>query len=138
MSHLAVIKIEVKDLDAVKAACQELGLSFHECQKTYGKLNPCGDLVLGKCDHAIGHVDWNFCGDRLEIGLVKTATGFRLEMDDYERGQTPARMLGKDASKFLQIYAVHKAMLECKRKGYLVTRSIGDAGKIRLQVSGMK
>jgi hypothetical protein len=133
MSHLAVIKIEVKDLEAVKAACQEMGLTFHQGQTHYGRLNEQAALIQGQCAHAISHPSWDFCGDKLEIGLVKSATGYRLEMDDWNTG--PAQNVGKDAGKFLQLYAVHKATLECKRKGYLVTRSFGESGKIRLQVS---
>ena len=35
MSHVTVIAVELKDLDALKAVCAALGLEFRENQKTY-------------------------------------------------------------------------------------------------------
>ena len=35
MSHVAVIKLELKNLEALKTACKNLGLKFNEGQKKY-------------------------------------------------------------------------------------------------------
>ena len=35
MSHVTVIQIELKDLEALKFVCEQLGLEFREHQQTY-------------------------------------------------------------------------------------------------------
>ncbi len=37
MSHVSKIELEIKDLEALKAACQRLGVKFREGQKTRRK-----------------------------------------------------------------------------------------------------
>ena len=65
MSHVSHIQLNIFDLSAVKRACERLGFTFMENQKTYewyGKLVqpelyplPEGitEADLGHCDHAI-------------------------------------------------------------------------------------
>ena len=63
MSHISQIEVEIKDLKALKLACEQLGFDFMENQKEYrwygkwlGKQPlPAGitEEELGKCDHAI-------------------------------------------------------------------------------------
>jgi hypothetical protein len=45
--------------------------------------------------------------------------------------------VGKNYGKLLQLYAVHKAMREARRKGHLVKRSQHKDGAIKLVIAGV-
>src|SRR6266446_5904173 len=82
MSHVAEIDMEIKDLDALKAAAQDLGLEFCEGQQTYKWYGhsvgdfpmPAGfkEQDLGKCEHAL-RVKGN--PGAYEIGIVPRRDG---------------------------------------------------------------
>lgn len=146
MSHVVSIKTELTDLDAVKAVCAELGLIFREGQKSYewwGQFMGDAPLPdgftraqLGHCEHAIA-----VPGTSWEIGLAKPSNGkgYRLLFDYYGgRGKAILDAVGgKEASKFVQLYGVHKAIIECKKRGHIVRREVGRNGAINLVVTGM-
>ncbi|MCF7855681.1 MAG: DUF1257 domain-containing protein, partial [Candidatus Pacebacteria bacterium] len=48
MSHFTTINIQIRDIDAVKAACSELGLSVEENTQArgYGSKRQHGDYVI--------------------------------------------------------------------------------------------
>lgn len=158
MSNIADIKTEIKDLEALKAACKEQGWTFHENQKTYAwwgshhpndtmtlkaRANPPEGLTaddLGKCDHAISIPDlpeWQ--GFKLQVGLRKTATGYRVVCDDMlTSDKFGVSAIGINAGKLLQTYAIHKATIEARKRGYMVQRVPGQNGKVHLQITGIK
>ena len=82
MSHVAVVDIEIKDLNALARACENLGLVFNEGQKTYKWYgSSVGDYPLpagfkasdlGKCAHAISIPGNN---KAYEIGICKNPNG---------------------------------------------------------------
>jgi hypothetical protein len=119
----------VQDLAAVEAACRELGLTFmrgQTTQKYYGGTS--------KCLHAIRvpGTDW-------EIGLLaaKTGKGFELAYDNYgTSGQTIAKRLGNGLEKLKQGYAVAKAAIEAKARGWLVQKNMMPSGAIKLTLTG--
>jgi len=150
MSHVVSIKTELRDLDAVKAACQELGLTFRENHKTiswYGewvndydaedaayKLGITPDQY-GKCDHAI-----EVPGSLYTVGLLRNPAtgGYRIYFDFYgKEGRRIQEVLGKNGQKLLQYYAAHKAAMEARRKGYIVSRQSASNGNIKLVITGM-
>jgi hypothetical protein len=45
--------------------------------------------------------------------------------------------VGKNYGKLLQLYAVHKAMREARKKGHFVTRSQKQDGSIKLVIQGV-
>jgi hypothetical protein len=144
MSHLVAIKTEVKDVAALKAACAEMGLVFKEGQRTYKWWGESmGDYPLpegvtkaelGTCAHAIG-----VPGATWEIGLMenKKTGGYRIMFDFYgHEGQKLDAAIGRGGEKLLQLYGVHKAQIEAKKRGLLFTRKqVGS--KIQCTVSGM-
>lgn len=152
MSHIATIKTEIKDLEAVKLACAELGLEFLEGQKTCKFYPKAGSPQTHPCDHAIKLPEGNG-SFAMELGLVKTEKGFDLVGDDLlklsencENGQfwcetifgMEKNPLGKNFNKLLQLYAVNKATIESKKMGYLVKRQyVPGTQKIQLVVTGM-
>lgn len=132
MSHLATVKTELRDIKAIKAACDELGFTFHENKKTHRLWGG----VNAPCAHAISHPRWM----ELEVGLVATPTGYTLSFDDMLQrwdGMKAGTHIGDKASRLVQLYGVQKATMEAKKLGYMVSRKTGQNGAIRLTVSGI-
>ena len=145
MSHVVSIQCVISDLDAVKAVCAELGLTFKQNQKTYAWYGrhagdyPCPDGFtvedLGKCEHAIG-----VPGTAWEIGLARprNGQGYRLLFDFYGTQGQPIKQAvgGENAQKFVQLYAVHAATKAAQRKGLTVRRVQLANGAINLVMTG--
>ena len=95
MSHIVSIKTEVRDAEAIKAACKRLGLEdpFHAKAKFY-----MGDEVTGWCIKLPG---W------LYLAVADLTTG-QVKFDNYEGSWGDQKHL--DA--FVQAYAVEKATIE--------------------------
>lgn len=141
MSHVASIAVEVKDLNALKAVCQRLGLEWREGQTTYAWYGqsvgdyptPAGFTVtdLGHCEHAI-HVP----GASYEVGVCRRRDGkpgYVLLWDFYASGGLEAQ-LGKNGQKLVQGYAVSVATAKAKLQGYAVKEETKD-GKVHLTLS---
>lgn len=149
MSHVVSIKTELKDLEAVQAACKELGLVFHAGQKSirwYGSWMNDYDgedaayklgikpEEYGKCDHAISLPG---CGYDIGLLMNKATGGYRLYFDYYGEGHKIQAALGANGQKLLQYYAANKATMEARRKGYIVTRQTAATGNIKLCITGL-
>lgn len=144
MSHVVSIKTELNDLEAVKAACKELGLIFKANQKTFqwwGRSE--GDYPIpqgmkreemGQCDHAIGVPGTNW-----EIGLVRQPNGaYKLAFDFYgHRGQPILDAIGgQQGGKFLQCYGVNKTIMAARKLGHNAVRVMGKNGAINIVITG--
>ena len=137
--HIALISLQVKNLEALKLACQRLGLEFREGQMTYAWYGrSMGDAALpegftkedlGKCSHAI-HVP----GASYEIGVVYREGVYKLLWDSWGSGGL-VDALGKDCNKLRQAYGVSAAMLEAQRQGYSCWETQGEDGAIKLHVT---
>jgi hypothetical protein len=148
MSHVVSIKTEFRDLNAVKAACNELGLVFKEGQKTirwfgrwvndYDKADAAYKLgidtkLYGTCDHAI-----EVPGSSYDVGLLKNPEtgGYKLYFDFFgTAGYRIQQAIGTNGQKLLQYYAAHKAAIEAKLKGYLIQRIPAKDGHLKLQIT---
>lgn len=138
MSHVATIDCEILSLDALKSACERLGLSFQEGQRSYawyGKFvgdypMPEGFTVddLGHCEHAI-----KVPGARYEVGVVYREGKYSLMWDFYSAGGLEGQ-LGPNGQKLAQAYAVEAAKLEAQRQGYSVWEEPLENGAIKLHV----
>jgi hypothetical protein len=127
MSHVAKIELEITDLDALKAACQRLGLEFRCGQVVYAWYGeymadyplPEGLTAkdLGKCDHAI-----RVPGASYEIGVLKRNGKYHLLWDFWSEGGLQC-ILGKNAGRLRQAYAIERTRREALRKGYRITES---------------
>ena len=136
--HVASIKLEVKNLDALKAACQRLGLEFREGQTTYAWFGYfAGDAPLpegftaqdlGKCTHAI-----QVPGASYEIGVAFKNGVWRLLWDSWRSGGLE-QALGPDCNKLRQAYGVEAAKLEAQRQGYSVWETQEEDGAVKLHV----
>lgn len=150
MSHIATVKTKIMDLEALKAACRELGAEFKQGQKTYAWYGerigndplPEGMRIedLGKCDHAI-HVP----GVRYEIGIVKVGNHFKLAYDFYgydgcsdrHDGHKLQEKFGVECGKLVQSYAVHVAMRQAAMRGLSVHRTTLTNGSVKLMIGGV-
>jgi hypothetical protein len=136
--HVSSIKLVVKSLEALKAACARLGLEFREGQATYAWFGTfVGDAPLpegftqedlGKCQHAV-HVP----GAKYEVGVVFRDGVWRLLWDSWSSGGLEAA-LGKDCARLRQSYGVEAAKLEAQRQGYSCWEEVQDDGAVKLHV----
>ena len=148
MSHVVSIATELRDLEAVKAACKDLGLVFKENQKTirwYGQWVNDYDAEdaayklgiktedYGKCDHAI-----EVPGCDYDVGLLRNPAtgGYRLYFDFWGgNGQKIQQAIGPNGGKLVQGYAAHKATAAARAKGYMVQPQAGANGHIKLIIT---
>jgi hypothetical protein len=126
MSHFTSIKTQIKDVVALKAAVAELGLALLANADARGYVNNTqhGDYVIklkGPYDIAV---------NQQPDGTYGLTT-------DWWDGHVE-REVGTQFGKLLQLYAVHKASLEARRKGLTVQRTRKQDGSIKLVIGGVR
>jgi hypothetical protein len=116
MSHLVTIQTRVHDPAAIIAACQRLGLP----QPAQGTAR----LYSGEASGLLLRLPgWQF------PAVIDSGSGV-VQYDNYEGAWGEQAHL----DRFLQAYAVEKAKLEARKKGYQVNeQALGD-GRIRVQI----
>jgi hypothetical protein len=124
MSHFTTIKTQIKDIEALRMATTELGLSLQ--QKTdargYGGNKLAGDYTIrlkGPFDIAVQKQKDN------SFGFTSDLWAGHVEQE-----------VGKNYGRLLQLYAVHKATKEARKKGHFVSRSTKQDGSIKLVIAG--
>lgn len=124
MSHLAEIECEIRDMQAVRAACAKLGW---ELKENVGEFQAWYDKQ--KADHAIV-----IPGTRLEIGLVKQANGsFRPVYDDMTHVNGTYIRKENGLCGFLPEYEAEVGKSWFRRKGIRFTESREKNGRIVLK-----
>ena len=123
MSHFTTIKTQIKDIGALRSACNELGLSLLQNAEARGyyqnKIK--GDFVV----QLKGPYD---------VALNKQPDGsFGLTADLWE-GHVEQEV-GQNYGQLLQLYGVHKAIHEARKKGHMVRRSQQQDGAIKLVIA---
>jgi len=124
MSHFTTIKTQIKDLEALRAACGELGLALLErtSARGYAGTTRNGDYVIrlkGPFDIAVNHQpDGKF-------GLTTDWWDGHVEKE-----------VGSAYGRLLQLYGVHKASREARCKGLSVLRQPQRNGSIKLILIG--
>lgn len=116
MSHIVEIKTEVRDEQAVRAACTRLQLPTPE-NKTVRLFNA---TATGLCVHLPG---WQY-------PVVANLQTGQVQYDNYGGHWGEQKHL--DA--FLQGYAVCKASLEARKKGHSVSETRLQDGSIRVTI----
>ncbi len=116
MSHIVSIQTKVRDRDAVAAACQRLGLP----SPTHGTVS----LFSGEATGLIVNLPgWQY------PAVIDTQTG-EVKFDNFEGHWGDQQHL----DRLLQIYAVEKAKLEARKKGFTVSEQALNDGSIKLQI----
>ena len=116
MSHIVQIKTQVRDAEAVRAACRRLGLA----EPVLGTTRLFSGEVNGLAVQLPG---WRY------PAVCQLDTG-QIQLDNFQGNWGEQ----KELDRFLQSYAVEKAKLEARKKGYSVTEQAFDNGNIRLQI----
>ena len=125
MSHFTEIKTQIKDIAALRLACQELGLTLlpNAEARGYDNSRTKGDYVVqlrGPYDIAVNQKkDGTF-------GLTSDLFAGHVEKE-----------VGKGYGKLLQLYGVHKTTIEARKKGLSVQRREQANGSIKLVLMGV-
>jgi hypothetical protein len=116
VSHIVTIKARINDPAAIAAACRRLDLA----QPVQGTAKLYSGEATGLLLQLPG---WEF------PAVIDPASGL-VRYDNYEgRWGNQAHL-----DRFLQAYAVEKAKLEARKKGYAVSEQTLADGSIRLQI----
>jgi hypothetical protein len=117
MSHLVTIEARVHDPVAIAAACRRLGLA----QPVQGTAKLYSGEATGLLLQLPG---WAF------PAAIDPLTGL-VQYDNYQgRWGEQAHL-----DRFLQAYAVERAKLEARKKGYAVSEQVLSDGSIRVQIA---
>ena len=125
MSHFTTVETLVRDIAALRDACAELGLQVLDNAEArgYSENRQHGDHVIrlkGPYDIAVNkQPDGTF-------GLVTDWWNGHVEQE-----------VGAKFGRLLQLYGVHKAIREARRKGYTARRQTLGDGSIKLSIGGM-
>ena len=125
MSHFTTIQTQVRDLDALRAALGELGLTLLENTSARGYA---GNQLQGAYVIRLkGPYD---------IALNKTPDGSYGLTTDWWDGHV-AREVGANFGRLLQLYGIHKTTIEARRRGHFVQRKAQRDGSIKLVIGGV-
>ena len=124
MSHFTKIQTQVKDIEALRTACAELGLELLDKAQARGFGDNChpGDHVI----RLRGPYD---------IALSRQPDGNYVLITDWWDGHVE-KEVGKNFGRLLQLYGVHKATREARKRGLSVQRKLLNNGNIRLSIQG--
>jgi hypothetical protein len=154
MSHVTDVRLKIRDLDALREACEHLGLELREGQTTYawwgtfvgdsrdyGQHDP---KKFGHSEHAIrikGDNPKMGSSGPWEIGVVKAADGdgYDLLYDAYgSAGQRLTNAVGPNVNHLRKEYATANAMAQARKrlgpKGWTTERIDLPTGKVKLKV----
>jgi Protein of unknown function (DUF1257) len=124
VSHFTEIKTQIKDIEALRSACREMGLTLLQNAEARGyyENKTKGEYVVqlkGPYDIALNRQpDGTF-------GLTADLWQGHVEQE-----------VGKGYGKLLQLYGVHKATIEARKKGLSVMRK-QQGGSIKLVLMGV-
>ena len=120
MSHFTEVKTQIRDIAALKAACAELGLEVLQDAEARGYSS---NRIHG--DHVIR------LNGPYDVALQREDSGSYRFVADLWQGHVEQE-LGKGFGRLKQLYGVHKATIEARRKGLNVRRRQLPNGSIRL------
>ena len=143
MSHVAKIQLQITDLDALDAACRELGLTLVRDQTSYNWFGThVGDYPLpqGFTQHDLGHCQHaiKVPGTTWEIGVARARghSHYTLLFDFYgAQGRPISNAIGgNEGTKLKRAYATHAAIQQAKKQGWTYTRRDLN-GKTKLTIN---
>lgn len=125
MSHFTTIHTQIRDITALQAAVQELGLELLEntAARGYSSNQIQGDYVIrlkGPYDVAL---------NRNQDGSFGLTT-------DWWAGHVE-KEVGTNFGRLLQLYGVHKTIMEARKRRQFVQRKAQKDGAIKLVIGGV-
>jgi hypothetical protein len=145
MSHIAAVKLQVKDLGALAAACEGLGLEFMEGQTKfkyfYGSAEGMNDknkesgfdpTQYGQVMHVIRVK--NADKQTYEVGVVPNmdGQGYSLVYDNFLGGYGLEEKIGVGAQTLKQHYGVAVATKAARKQGFTVRPKWTQDGNCKL------
>lgn len=126
MSHFTTIQTQIRDLEALRDACAELGLGFTDNTKCRGyagvtRLAPHVIQLKGPYDIAVEPAKEN-------DGTYGLTT-------DWWDGHV-VKEVGNNYGRLLQSYGIHKTMREARNRGLRVHRRQEQDGSVLLTLEG--
>jgi len=125
LSHWTSIQTQIKDIEALQLACAEMGVQLESASSARGyngQMRPADYVIRLKGPY--------------DVAVHNQSNGTFQLVTDWFCGHVE-KEVGKNFGKLLQLYGVHKAAAEARRKGYLVQRRTGKGGSIQLVVTGL-
>ncbi len=122
MSHFTKVQTQIKDLQALRQACTEMGLELLEAKE--GEKVNCRGYNTWGCDAVVR------LKGRYDVGLNHTSEGYEI-VADYWQGHVE-REVGKNCGLLLQRYGVVKAETEARKQGLSAFRRYLQGGTIQL------
>lgn len=120
MSHYSTIKVKIDDIEAVRDACEELGLTL----KGKGKVRFYYSHNQIEADYVI-----SIPGCPYDVGLVKDMSGeYSLVYDKF--GNHVEKVLGENCHKLVQAAVYHKVKRQAKMRGFFVQKKVNDKGNL--------
>jgi hypothetical protein len=116
LSHIVQIETEIRDEQAVRAACTRLQLAAPE-HKTVRLFNA---TATGLCVHLPG---WQY-------PVVANLQTGQVQYDNYGGAWGEQKHL----NSFLQAYAVEKARIEARKKGHMCSETRLEDGSIKVTI----
>lgn len=130
MSHFVEIGVEVRDIEALKDACAELGLNVvadseaRGYKPTYGR----GKAATLAADYVI------VLPGPYDVAVIRGEGGvYSMQADTYN-GHVE-KVLGAGMGRLKQLYAAAKVTRDARKKGMRVTSSTRN-GKLVLSIAG--
>ena len=116
MSHIVTVQTKVRDPNAITAACARLNLPT--------PVQGNAKLFSGECAGLLVRLPgWQY------PAVIDTQTG-EIQFDNFNGHWGDQQHL----DRFLQMYAVEKAKLEARKKGYTMSEQTLSDGSIKLQI----
>ena len=124
MSHFTTIQTQIRDVDALEAACAELGVELLRDTAARGFANSTrhGELVV----RLKGPYD-------IAVNRATPEAPYELSTD-WWNGHVEHEV-GPNYGRLLQLYGVHKTMREAAKKHLRVTRRQESDGSIKLTLA---
>ena len=120
MSHFTDVDIEIRDIEALKEACAELGLTVVKNGQARGY-----DETLRRADYAI------CLKGPYDIAVNHGNDGRWTLSADLWKGHVE-REVGPKFGRLRQLYGVHRTLREAQRLGLKARRSVLQDGTVRL------
>ena len=128
MSHFVTIETQIRDIAALRDACEELGLELLHETEARGYANQTRDAeyvvrLKGPYDIAVNRPE-DDDGGKSKWELTTDWWGGHVEKE-----------VGPNYGRLLQLYGVHKTLREARRKRLRVSRHQYEDGSIRLTLA---
>ena len=125
MSHFTTIQTQVRDLAALRSALGEIGLSLHT-----------GITARGYAQQQLQAAYVIQLHGPYDIAINPAADGSYGLTTDWWNGHVE-KEVGPQFGRLLQLYGIHKATIEARKRGHMVHRITQKDGSIKLTIGGV-